>query len=318
MRAKLFMNTSSDGPVLRAATSASPRDSARMRVWALSLAAATLAGLLAWASAERLTPFFAIPEPIWDPQDRVHFGRAFAQFVAATRDAALAWGITGGLVGLALGVAGATAAAWRRVLPAAMAGAVLGAVLGASPTLAAFPAYWGYRMRHSPEDQLWLSLATHATAWSGVGLAGGFALGLGLGGPGRAAQGASGGLAGAALAVLAYEILGAFVLPYDAVASKPVPNAAYARLIASLLVAAGAASGATLAATSAPAPAPPPSPPPASGRGAGDGEEGLAVQPSGPEASRTTSPAPASGNFIDREGLPTGPGDLTDQRASKG
>jgi hypothetical protein len=243
------MNTSAQDRVLPAgAAAASPVAPAGMRVWAPALVAAILAGLLAWAAAERLTPFFAIPEPIRDPRDRVHSGRAAAQFVATTRDAALAWGITGGLLGVALGVAGAAATASWRVLPGALAGAVLGTVLGAAPTLAVFPLYRAYRILHNPEDQLWLSLAIHAAAWSGVGLAAGFSLGLGLGGLGRAARGAAGGLAGAVLAVAAYELIGAFALPYAALASQPVPGAACARLIAVLMVAVGAAAGATLAA----------------------------------------------------------------------
>jgi hypothetical protein len=310
------MNTTASQAGLPAAgTPESPVERARMRVWVGALAAATLAGLAAWGVAEALTPFFAIPPPIMDPSDRLHFGRAFVRFVARTRDAALAWGITGGLTGLALGAAGAAAvAAFRRVLPAAMAGAVLGIVCGAAPTLAVFPVYWDYRILHNTMDELWLSLVTHVAAWSPVGLAGGLSLGLGLGGRGIPARAAAGGLAGAVLGVAGYEMAGVFVLPYGAVASEPVPGAAYARLIATLLVVAGAATGATLTAT----PASPPFPAPASGRSASDGEDAWAVRPAGPEASRTTTRAPASGNLIDREGLPTGPSDPTDQGASKG
>jgi hypothetical protein len=209
------------------------------------LAAAALAGLLAWGAAGALTPFFPIPPPLQIPNDRIHTGRLFAQFVAATRDASLTWAITGGLLGLALGLAGAAAAAPRRALPAALAGAIVGAVLGAGPILVVFPVYWNYKSLHNIEDLLWLSLATHAVAWAPAGLAGGLALGLGLGGRGRAARAALGGLVGATLGVAAYDLIGGLVLPFDALANEAVPGAAYARLIATLLVAVGAAAGAT-------------------------------------------------------------------------
>jgi hypothetical protein len=286
-----------------------------MRVWALALMAATLAGLLAWAAAEAVTPFFAIPPPIMDPRDRLHFGRAFARFVAATRNAALAWGIIGGLLGLALGVAGAAATAFRRVLPVALAGAILGAVLGASPTLAVFPLYWDYRIQHSTVDQLWLSLSTHAAAWSPVGLAGGWSLGLGLQGRGRPARAASGGLAGAILGVVAYEMLGVFVLSYDTVASEAVPGAARARLFAALLVAVGAATGATLAATTQPTSATIPVHPRSAAPNTGDGEGALRDSLRDPDASRTASRAYGSGNLSETEGLPSDLSELTDPGA---
>jgi hypothetical protein len=280
-----------------------------MRIWVLALVAATLASPLAWAVAEALTPFFRIPPPIMDTKDRLHYGRAYARFVARTRDASLAWGITGGLLGVAFGMAGSAATGFRRVLPATLAGVVLGAVLGALPTLAVFPVYWDYRLQHSTVDELWLSLVTHAAVWSPVGLAGGLSLGLGLGGRGRPARAAVGGLAGAGLGVAGYEILGTFLLPYDAVASEAVPGAAYARLIAAMVVAVAAAAGATLAATAATTTFHPR----LSDPDASIGERALPDRPHVPEASTTATVASTSGNLGDTDGFFTGPSDLSDQ-----
>jgi hypothetical protein len=256
--------------------------------------AATLAGLLSWAAAERLKPFFSIPEPIKDPKDRIHSGRTAAQFIAATRDASLAWGVTGGLLGLALGAVGGGATASARLLPAAVAGAVLGVILGAAPTLAVFPFYWDYKHLHNTEDQLSLSLAAHALSWAPLGLAGGLALGIGLRRPGGTLRAAVGGLSGAFLGVVAYEILGAFVLPYDAVASEAVPGAAYARLMAVLLVALGAATGATLAMSERHRAAATPGPQDHADQPCSRGMKNPSDRPSVPEESRIPAPPPAA------------------------
>ncbi len=226
-----------------------------VRIWFWGLAAAILAGLIGWGGGEVITPFFTSAERPRDPEQSGQYSASYAQFLATSRDVSLVWGLTGALLGLGLGLAGAIA--FRRPRSAAVAsavGALAGAILGGLPSLIAFPRYWDYKVANSTNDEIILSLAIHAVSWCPVGLAGGMAFGLGSGGAAHAAKAALGGLIGAMLGVFIYELLGAFVLPYDAVASQAVPEASYARLIGTLVSTVGASVGVILILMSRPSP----------------------------------------------------------------
>ena len=80
----------------------------------------------------------------------------------------------------------------------------------------------------------------HVGIWAAVGAAGGMAFGIGVGGRDRILRAAVGGLVGAALGAVAFELIGAVFFPM-AETPKPVSESMVTRLLARLLVAVPAA-----------------------------------------------------------------------------
>jgi hypothetical protein len=154
--------------------------------------------------------------------------------------------IFGGLFGFFLGTVGGLA---RRsiiaALVAGLAGGGVGAGIGAGAAFLALPIY-ARHLQLEGGDMLG-SLILHACLWTGIGAAGGLALGLGLGGRLRVLQTAIAGALGALCGVLFFEVLGAIVFPLDETGS-PISATARTRLLARLLVAVLAAAGAALVA----------------------------------------------------------------------
>ena len=138
---------------------------------------------------------------------------------AGTRNAALAWGLTGATVGFVLGLAGGLSRrSPRRVLAAvatALLGLVLGAGAGAGASLAAVPVATRVHDRDpgNMADEMAASLLTHGATWGAIGAVGGLAFGIGLGGRGRALRGLVGGLLGAIAGAILFEVIGELALP---------------------------------------------------------------------------------------------------------
>jgi hypothetical protein len=128
---------------------------------------------------------------------------------------------------------------------AAAAGLALG---GAAATGAAHVLLSVYFRNVEPEENtLTLPLLTHGGIWAAIGAAAGLAFGLGLGGRGRWARGALGGLLGGVAATMVYDLVGALAFPLDKT-SHPVSATVATRLFAQLAVAAFVAAGAALSA----------------------------------------------------------------------
>jgi hypothetical protein len=129
-------------------------------------------------------------------------------------------------------------------LVAGLAGGAIGAGIGAGAAFLALPVY----SRHLQIEggDLLGSLILHVCLWTGIGAAGGLALGLGLGGGARTLKTAIAGALGALCGVFVFEILGATVFPLDET-GLPTSATARTRLLARLLVALMAAIAAALA-----------------------------------------------------------------------
>lgn len=150
---------------------------------------------------------------------------------AVVKNGALTYALLGGVLGLAFGLAGGLIArSPRHGAVAAIEGAVVGVLLGAGVSLGLFPAFFQKFDRLS--DDLILPMVTHGAVWCLIGASAGAAFGIGSGG-GAAGVGraALGGLAGAALATVLYEVLGAFAFPSDKT-TMPLAASAGARLLA--------------------------------------------------------------------------------------
>jgi hypothetical protein len=136
------------------------------------------------------------------------------------------------VLGLARGAAGGIARhSTRTAIAAALAGLVLGAAGGAGATALILPAHHAARAKAHDEDitnDLALALRTHGAIFLAIGAAAGFALGLGLGGRTPLAPAVIGGIAGAALAAVVYELGGALIFPttetFRPVAPAPAPR----------------------------------------------------------------------------------------------
>jgi hypothetical protein len=225
----------------------------RIRAWALG--AGLLAGLAAWlggeAVREAFRPKLVRMDTMLGPMDGA---TTEEREKADARNAALAFGLLGAGLGLALGVAGGLARRDpRRAAVAGAAGAALGALLAVGAALALQPLYYQHAHLDPTEQDLVRPLAVHLGIWAAAGLAGGAAFGLGLGG-GRVGVGraALGGLVGAALAAVIYEVAGSLLFP-AAETLRPVSLTPQTRFLARALVALLAGLGAAMALTNEPA-----------------------------------------------------------------
>jgi hypothetical protein len=124
-------------------------------------------------------------------------------------------------------------------------GLVLAGAAGAGTAMGLVRLFFQIQDRQS--NSLLLPLLVHGGIWSAIGLAAGVALGIGAGGRGRALRTGLGGLQGAIVSTLLFEVVGAIAFP-TARTHYPVSEEAASRLLAlvtvSMLVAAGAVVGA--------------------------------------------------------------------------
>jgi hypothetical protein len=160
------------------------------------------------------------------PATRLDIGRA-------TQNAAVAYALLGAILSLILGV---TAGCFLgrlsipRVLAAGLAGIVLGASLGAASSYGLTPIYF-HRMGTA---DVTLSLLIHLGIWTAVGAAAGVAFGAGSGSRDVLVRSLVGGITGAALGTLLFDILGAF-LPL-AHTERPLSQEAGTRLAANIVL----------------------------------------------------------------------------------
>jgi hypothetical protein len=201
--------------------------------WANPMIAAALAGLLAWAGGEWVEKANEVPIV---SEFTVAGSSQFARRAAAiTTRATLAYGLLGAALAVALGLTGGLSRrSPRRAFAGAGAGLVLGTVAGAMAARVFVPFF--LRNENTQAEDLFLPLLTHGGIWSLVGTAAGLCLGLGFDGAGtRALRSAMGGLAGAVVATLLYEVAGAVAFPLDQT-GQPISAGAGSRLFACLVV----------------------------------------------------------------------------------
>lgn len=212
------------------------------RVWCLALCAGVLGGALGWLGGEAvhkeypLVPFALGQEAEFNAQFSAMRGKVAA-------DTTLAFALQGGALGLALGLAGGLArGSIARGLGAGLVGALLAAAACASAVRVLMPLYERYA--GTTDDEMVVPLLVHGGIWVAAGALGGLAFGLGLGGLRAVLRSLAGGLVGAALGTVAYELLGAIAFPMahtGELLSTTWSSRLFARMIVAVLCGVGIA-----------------------------------------------------------------------------
>ena len=198
-----------------------------------SLIVAVTAATVAWVAANGLR----IEEVVNMNKD---FGGATLSVPRATRNGAIAYASLGAILASGLAVTGLFAA--RRLTPARLfVGIVIGAALGALlPTLSCQPLFPWY-FANLEQTDLRVALLTHLGIWASVGAAAGASFGVGVGRRDILVRAAVGGIIGAAVATLLFDIIGLF-FPF-AHTERPLAEDATTRLAANFTLAIFAAIG---------------------------------------------------------------------------
>jgi len=218
------------------------------RTWLVASAAALLAGVAAWLVGEATLDYYK-PSKEAAEQLRNFVALNREQSIANGRNGAIAFGALGGLLGLGLGVAGGLS---RRSTGAALAGGfvglTLGAVVGALPAFAIMPWQWYHRHDDPYNADLVKPLMYHFGLWGGTGAVAGLAYGIGRSGLRLVplVKTTLGGLIGAVVGTLVYELIGAMALPMSDTAD-PIPPTALGRVLARLCLVVFSALGVVLA-----------------------------------------------------------------------
>lgn len=200
-----------------------------------------LSGLLAFGLGE---PLYKVIPPELVPRDlmgtKTMIPSQETQGVAATKNAALAFGVLGLCLAGSLGVVGGLAR-WPASSPArgGLVGAVLGLAVGAGAPIGVLPFAISARLDY-PENDLILALASHALIWGLLGASAGLAFAVGLGERRLIGRAFMAGLAGAVLGAVTFELIGATFFGL-AETTHPISATWLTRLMARLLVTVGTA-----------------------------------------------------------------------------
>lgn len=214
-----------------------------------------LAGILAFGLGEWTSAFFPV-EQAGVPLGGGTVMRPTMETIARAdmKNSALTFGVTGGILGLTLGVAGGLVS--RSTASAARGGLVglfLGAVLGVSLPLGLIEPFHRFQVDRNSDDLL-VPVALHEILWAPLGAVGGLAFGVGRARAGVILRATLGGLLGAVLGTIAYDVIGATLAPL-AETSEAISRTWPTRLLARLLLAVGTAGGIALTALSPTSPA---------------------------------------------------------------
>jgi len=214
------------------------------RLWMFALIAGILAALISWGAGEAAQGQFpaTLNQVPLELQTQATLVAAKQAVTTSTmiKKGAVAYGLLGGLLGLFLGLAGGLARRSKEdAIKAGVVGLALGAALGAGLSYVLVPTYFRMFAQLAVDQQgndMKPSLMVHAGIWAAVGLAGGIALGLGEGGRNRILQAAIGGILGALLATVIYEVVGVTLLSAEAKSGQPIASQLTPRLMAHMLV----------------------------------------------------------------------------------
>jgi hypothetical protein len=221
--------------------------------WLLALACGLLAGAAAASGGERgyraYKPMVVLPpnyKQMNTYERQAYMGEQVDRLrpPAELKNTALAYGLLGSLLAAAMGLAGGLARGSIRVaLATAAGGAVAGAGTGGGLAAVLTPVF--FRLL-DPFAPLLAPVVVHGGIWCGIGVVGGLAFGLAYAGPSTTALRAGlGGLLGALVATVVFELVNAFAFPMVIVA-EPVPPERTLRLLAHFAVAVAASLGAAL------------------------------------------------------------------------
>jgi hypothetical protein len=216
------------------------------RLRRIVLIAGLAAGLLAWLLGEAAYGTFAPPPEL---TSTVNFSLspilAREKSAANIKNATLTFGLLGAVLGVALGAAGGAARRSTRAgVVAGTVGLVLGGAVGAQTAWVLMPI--AERNQVLVSESMFFVLMIHGGIWSAIGAAGGLAFGLGIGGRGRILRAMLGGLVGASLGTVVYDLLGAVAFPAAETGSS-LSITWGTRLLAHLCVTVAAALGVALA-----------------------------------------------------------------------
>lgn len=236
------------------------------RCWGLALLVAGIAGVGAWLGGEAIYGRFMPPLMATSgfPSIEEVQANTRARQSGTTLEATLTTALLGGLLGLGLGVVGGVVrGSGRSAGIAGLSGLVLGAGAGALATQALMPVY--FQFYNPDQDDLIVAILIQGAIAAAMGAAVGAALGVGMvGGWGEARtregrgivlRSLVGGLFGAVLGILVYQIVGVMAFPLDQT-SKPLSTSSGSRMLAlvavAVLVAIGAVKGALQPPSSSP------------------------------------------------------------------
>jgi hypothetical protein len=229
------------------AAAANERDSQpRPAIGWLLILGGLLSGLLAFGLGE---PLYRIFRPELLPQDlmgtKIMVSSQDTQRAAATKNAAVAFGVLGLCLATSLGIVGGFAR-WPASSPArgGLSGAVLGSALGAGLPTGLLPFSIQAQIDY-PEYDLIVALAVHALIWGLLGASAGLALAIGLGERRLIGSTSMSGLAGAVVGAITFELTGGTFFSL-AETSRPISATWPTRLIARLLVTMGTATALAL------------------------------------------------------------------------
>jgi hypothetical protein len=216
------------------------------RLLGMALVAGLLAGVAAWLAGEAILEAYRAdlsPKVRREADAQAIRRSARAHLASASGTYAALGAIVGVSLGLAGGLARRSASAGAR---AALLGCVVGAIAGVSTSLLVLPNFF---KNHDPQSiDLVSPMLTLGSICSSVGAAGGLAFGIGLGGRDRWLKSLGGGLLGAALATVAYEVIGAIAFPTDKT-ELPISQTPTTRAMLHVLIATLTAVGSALALT---------------------------------------------------------------------
>lgn len=220
--------------------------SGRFPLWLVCLGSGLLAGLLAAFGGELTYDKIHVEPDYPDTLSNMtgserSIARAQVRFktkvVVETNQAMAAYGMLGAALGVILGLTGARVAGSERVnLGGALVGGVSGCLIGAGLSMALVPAFYD---ASNSQTGLPLLFLTHLAIFAGIGAAGGVALGWSLGDRGVIVRCMVGGIVGALVATLVFEVSNFVAFP-NLRTFEPVPVKTIPRLIMHFCVGAGA------------------------------------------------------------------------------
>jgi hypothetical protein len=216
------------------------------RLLALTITAAIAAGLLAWLVGET-KPMWAVPasRPQMTMGTLGMIPTTATIQAAEVATAARLHGVFGAFLGLAMGVAGGLASrSPRRAMHAGLLGMACAAAVGIAAPYAVIPLF--NRFRDSFPEELVGSILMHGLIWTSLGVTAAFALALGQGGgTGRLGRVLWGGLLGALVGTVIFDVSGAVFGANDHT-GEPVSTTSASRLAARLVISVSVAIAASL------------------------------------------------------------------------
>ena len=218
------------------------------RLLSLTITAAIAAGLLAWLIGET-KPMWAVPasRPQMTMGTLGMIPTTETIQVAEVATAARLHGVFGAFLGLAMGVAGGLASrSPRRAMRAGLLGMACAAAVGIAAPYAVIPLF--NRFRDSFPEELVGSILMHGLIWASLGVTAAFALAFGQGGgSGRLGHILWGGLLGALVGTVIFDMTGAVFSANDHT-GEPVSTSSASRLAARLIISVSVAIAASLGA----------------------------------------------------------------------